>query len=130
MARLTNEKDSADAYRAYKGRGRSKRYVDEVCRLIELTAGHKVLPADRRGAIMVSIDLAILGSDPETYARYAANIRREYKEVPEERYRVGRAAVMRRFLDAPRIYPNDRAHDLWEAKARENIARELETLTA
>ena len=40
----------------------------EVARLIRLTAGHAVEPGDRLGALLVSIDLSILGVPAVEYA--------------------------------------------------------------
>jgi predicted metal-dependent HD superfamily phosphohydrolase len=36
----------------------------EVGRLVRLTKTHEVAPDDRRGAVLISIDLSILGADP------------------------------------------------------------------
>jgi predicted metal-dependent HD superfamily phosphohydrolase len=101
---------------------------DEVGRLIRLTRTHKVEPADRLGAIMISIDLGILGADAATYASYAAAIRREYSHVPDDAYRAGRAAVLESFAARPAIYPDASFAARLEAQARVNIARELKSL--
>ena len=102
---------------------------DEVARLILLTKGHTLPPDDRLGAILVSIDLSILGAEPAAYERYARQVREEYAHVPDSLWRQGRGGVLRRFLDAPMIYaePNFRAR--LEAPARANLARELAGLT-
>jgi predicted metal-dependent HD superfamily phosphohydrolase len=50
----------------------------EVGRLIRLTKTHQVEPADKLGAILISIDLSILAAEPSRYDDYAAAIRREY----------------------------------------------------
>jgi hypothetical protein len=47
----------------------------EVGRLIRLTKTHAVQPDDRLGAILISIDLSILGAEPARYDAYAAAIR-------------------------------------------------------
>jgi len=44
----------------------------EVARLIRLTKSHQVEPGDRLGAILISIDLSILGAEPARYDAYAA----------------------------------------------------------
>ena len=48
---------------------------EEVGRLIRLTKTHDVQPDDRLGAILISIDLSILGAEPARYDAYAAMIR-------------------------------------------------------
>jgi len=64
----------------------------EVGRLIRLTKTHDVWLDDRLGAILISIDLSILGAEPARYDAYAAAIRQEFIHVPEADYRAGRAA--------------------------------------
>ena len=100
----------------------------EVARLILLTKGHCVDEGDRLGSILVSIDLSILGADPERYDRYAAAIREEYSHVPDEAYRAGRAAVLRHFLEAETIFPDAEFRERLEARARSNLERELRAL--
>ncbi len=98
-------------------------------RLILLTAGHSVREGDRLGARLVSIDLSILGADPARYDAYADAIRFEYGHVPEPLYRTGRAAVMGRFLESPRLYADPVWEARYEVRARANIAREIAMLT-
>ncbi len=98
---------------------------DEVARLVLLTKSHQVDEGDRLGAIMISIDLSILGAAPDVYAGYAAAIRREYQHVPINDYRTGRAAVLRKFLQRPTIFPFAPIRDRLEATARHNIDGEI-----
>lgn len=92
--------------------------VEEVMRLIRLTAGHRVDPADRLGTLLAEADLAILSSPWETYRSYVDGVRREYAHVPDELWRIGRAAVLEGLLPG-----------LSEA-ARSNVERELAELRA
>ena len=77
----------------------------EVGRLIRLTKTHDVQPDDRLGAILISIDLSILGAEPPRYDAYAAAIRQEFIHVPEDDYRAGRARVLSQFAARPVIFP-------------------------
>ena len=54
----------------------------DVGRLIRLSKTHAVQPGDRLGAILISIDLSILGAEPARYDAYAAAIRQEFIHVP------------------------------------------------
>lgn len=101
---------------------------DEVGRLIRLTRTHDVAPGDLRAALLVSIDLSILAAADITYDAYARAIRREYAHVPDEAYRAGRAAVLERFASRPVIYPDPGFAAALDAKARANLARELDEL--
>jgi predicted metal-dependent HD superfamily phosphohydrolase len=78
--------------------------------------------------VLLDADLAILGAAPERYARYAADIRKEYAWVPEADYRTGRAAVLERFLSSPRIYQSQPLFDEGEQQARANLRAELAEL--
>ncbi|MEV4067628.1 HD domain-containing protein [Nonomuraea dietziae] len=105
--------------------------VAEVARLVRLTATHDpgydpARAGDANGAVLCDADLAVLAG--EHYDAYARAVREEYRHVPDELFRAGRAQVLRRLLDAPRLYRTARAHDLWEARARANVSAELRLL--
>ena len=128
--RHDNEAESARlAVERLSTEGVGPAFIAEVQRLILLTAGHRVEDGDRLGARLVSIDLSILGAEPERYDAYAAAIRQEYAHVPEAAYRAGRAAVMVRFLESPRLYADPAWAARYEARARRNITREIAALT-
>ena len=101
----------------------------EVGRLIRLTKTHDVAADDRLGAILISIDLSILGAEPARYDAYAAAIRQEFIHVSDADYRAGRAAVLRRFAARPVIYPDAGFATEYDQRARDNLARELASLS-
>ncbi|MEY9359033.1 putative metal-dependent HD superfamily phosphohydrolase [Bradyrhizobium yuanmingense] len=101
----------------------------EVGRLIRLTKTHDVPAGDRLGAILISIDLSILGADPARYNAYAAAIRREFSHVAEGDYRAGRARVLRRFAAREVIFPDPVFAASFDRQARANLARELAQLS-
>jgi predicted metal-dependent HD superfamily phosphohydrolase len=100
----------------------------EVGRLIRLTRTHQVEPGDRLGAVLISIDLSILGAAPSRYDAYAAAIRKEFAHVPEDDYRVGRSRVLNHFAAQPVIFPDAAFARKFDRQARENLARELASL--
>jgi predicted metal-dependent HD superfamily phosphohydrolase len=100
----------------------------DVGRLIRLTRTHRVEPGDRLGAILISIDLSILGAEPSRYDAYAAAIRKEFAHVPEDDYRAGRSAVLSRFAAQPVIFPDAGFARIYDRQARDNLARELVSL--
>lgn len=129
--RSDNEDISADlAVSDLAAMGEDADTQAEVARLIRLTKGHRVPDGDRIGALLISIDLSILGAAPDRYDLYASAIREEYAHVPETLYRAGRASIMRSFLDATTLFPDPSFHARLEAQARTNIAREVATLSA
>ena len=61
---------------------------------------------------------------------YADAVRCEYAWVAEADYRLGRAAVLRRFIDRQPIYHTPALLTAWEAAARDNLRQELGRLAA
>jgi predicted metal-dependent HD superfamily phosphohydrolase len=114
--------------------------VDAVAALVRLTGTHDISelsqdgPDDdaalrRDGEVLCDADLAILGSAPERYAAYTADVRVEYAHVPDELFRSGRRAILGSFTDRARIYRTATAFAAWEQTARANLAAELAALT-
>ncbi|MGW0030204.1 HD domain-containing protein [Streptomyces sp. NPDC003314] len=129
--RSENEERSALlAEKALTEAGLTPHEVAEVARLVRLTVTHDPDDGDLNGETLCDADLAILASDPDTYARYAAAVREEYGFVPEDTFREGRAAVLRHLLDLPRLFRTPYGAAVWEEKARENVERELKELRA
>lgn len=127
--RADNEERSADlAKRELIQCGVSKEVVEEVARLIILTKGHRVSDGDRLGALAVSIDLAILGSDPRRYREYVEDVRREYAHVPDDQWRIGRAEVLKSLIGHGPIFPAEALRAELEDQARQNMADELSSL--
>jgi predicted metal-dependent HD superfamily phosphohydrolase len=125
-----NEAQSAAvATRTLTGLGLPAPLIDHVAALIRQTQTHEPTPGDPDAPLLLDADLAVLGAAPAEYAAYAAAIRQEYAWVPEEQYRAGRAAVLRRFLQRPRLYHTSRLFKALEVPARRNLAAELDTLT-
>jgi predicted metal-dependent HD superfamily phosphohydrolase len=98
--------------------------IDRVAALILGTAGHEADPDDVVEAILSDADLAILGSDPATYAGYAAAVRQEFASVSDEGWRTGRTAVLRSLAGRPQLFVTAGGHRRWDAAARANLARE------
>ncbi len=124
-----NEEQSAVlAERLLTEAGAPSDTVAEVARLVRLTASHEVPPGDRNAAVLCDADLAILAAGPERYAAYAAAVREEYAEVPDDVFRRGRATVLRNLLELPSLYGTASGRDLWETAARQNLETELTLL--
>lgn len=114
---------AADAARAL---GWPHHRVADVERLVMATAGHEPTAADE--AVLVDADLAILGAEPKDYAAYVQGVRGEYAHVNAEQWRVGRAAVLRRFLEAPVLFHTPVMQRERTSRARANLAAELASL--
>lgn len=104
--------------------------VDEVARLVRLTATHRPDPTDERGAVLCDADLAILAAPEERYADYVAGVRRDFAHVDDADFARGRAAMLRDLLSAPHLFGTDLARRHWEPAAWRNVEAELARLTS
>ena len=104
--------------------------VDEVARLVRLTATHAVAPGDRNGAVLCDADLAVLASDPLRYESYVEGVRREYAHLDDQTFARGRSDVLHRLLDRPQLFTTSYGGREWEQRARANVAAELRGLLA
>lgn len=102
--------------------------VEQVRRLVLLTATHDPAPLDVPGALLSDADLAVLAAERSRYEAYAADVRNEYAHVPDDAFRDGRSAVLRTLLQRPALYATQAGRTQWEAAARANVARELSRL--
>ncbi len=127
--RQDNEVQSADeAVRRLSPLGTGEERLDRIRRMILATAAHEPSGEDADTALILDLDLAILGAEPDAYDAYARAIRQEYGFVEEEAYRTGRVQVLQKFLDRSRIYATPAMSARFEARARQNLAREIEAL--
>jgi predicted metal-dependent HD superfamily phosphohydrolase len=132
----TNEARSADeAAAACRTLGWSDERVELVRSLVLATAGHEPdsgpaasAAAVAARAVLLDADLAVLGSDPADYATYVRQVRHEFAHVDDATWRLGRARVLRSFLDRPAIYATARVVGEREARARANLLAELSSL--
>lgn len=126
--RSDNEQASAAwASEVVRGAGAAPDTARRIERLI-LATRHDLPPATPAEALLVDIDLAILGSVPARYDEYERQIRDEYASVPAADFAAGRGAVLERFLSRPFIYSTAPFRARFEARARANLSRALEAL--
>jgi predicted metal-dependent HD superfamily phosphohydrolase len=106
--------------------------VDRAVVAVLATIDHRVPPAPdcADGALLLDIDLAILGASAAGFARYDAAIAAEYSHVAVDAYRSGRAAVLKRFLERDRLFVTPWGRERWEEPARANLARAIAALSA
>ena len=125
-----NEQRSADWARdSVLAAGCEPQVAERVHALVMATRSHEVVGDDPDARLLLDIDLAILGAAPARFDEYERQVRLEYAHVDDEAWRTGRARVLRKFLEKPRIYATDAYRDALEARARENIGRSLGALS-
>jgi len=120
--RRDNEALSADlAAQALRSAGADEGLVERIRWLIMATEGHDD-GGDGDCAILLDVDLAILGAAPQRFLEYERQIRAEYAHVPDDAYRAGRGRVLAGFLARPRIYKTAPFREQYEQQARRNLA--------
>jgi predicted metal-dependent HD superfamily phosphohydrolase len=110
---------------------RSSGVAHERCeRVRELVLATRHTPGALSGdaALLVDIDLSILGRAPEEYAAFENAIREEYGWVPGPIFRAKRAAILQSFLDRPAIYGTPHFAARFEQAARVNLRWAIERL--
>ncbi|RAZ89882.1 hypothetical protein DPM33_17070 [Mesorhizobium hawassense] len=128
-----NEAKSAElAEKKLVGRANPLRLA-RIAAMINATAMHQ-LPSFRDenalndAALLLDMDLAILGAEPAVFDAYEKAVRLEYGWVEEPMWRAGRSAVLKSFLARPDIFYTAEFRRRFEPKARQNIERSLAAL--
>ena len=104
--------------------------VGDVARLVRESATHEMTTTDPAASAFHDADLWILSAPTERFDAYCHQVRIEYGLVPDADYARGRTRVLTPFVERERLYLTDHAHDHWSARARVNLAREIDRLAA
>ena len=127
--RSDNEAQSAaHAVQIFHPLGVSGAMLSKVSDLILATKSHQTAVNDSDYFVLLDADLAILGAGPKQYQAYAQAIRREYSFVPDAAYRVGRTAVLQRFLARSPFYFTKWMRQNREDAVIRNLTWEIERL--
>lgn len=73
-------------------------------------------------------DMAILGSDPDLYAKYIEGIRLEYSRFSDSQYRTGRLNFLNSLMSQTTIFITVYFKSRFESQARLNIQKEIHLL--
>jgi predicted metal-dependent HD superfamily phosphohydrolase len=130
--RSDNEAKSAELARRALEHCATAEELDAIDRMIRATSNHfaHAGTTDRDLAVMLDIDLGILGAARDDYAQYARAIHDEYvpSATSDARFRIGRLEFLQRTLTSPRLFVTREATERWDARSRANIAWEIEQL--
>ena len=99
-----------------------------VSQLVMATKSHQTA-ANPDTALMVDVDLSILGQSEQRFAEYETQIREEYRSVPKLVFNFKRAQILKRFLARPRIYATDFFATQYEEQARRNLENSIRRLS-
>ena len=126
--RNDNELRSAEwATRFLLANGADAQVATRVRDLVLATA-HVAGTSGGDAALVVDVDLSILGQPPDIYDGFERNVRREYWWVPSRRFVTARCAILGSFLERSSIYHLPHFRDRYEAQARSNLERALRAL--
>ena len=120
-----NEEQSAKlAQKEIRKVGLSATLGKQVSDLILLTK-HTVTPTDQLAALLVDLDLMILGKTQREFDAYETGIRKEYDWVSQADFCAGRSKILQSFLNRPSIYSTKYFWDKYENTARKNLERSI-----
>lgn len=109
--------------------GVAREVITQIQQLILYTQ-HNAQPPSGDPALLVDIDLAILGAPRARFEAYEQQIREEYVWVPWPTFCEKRAAILQQFLDRPQIYQTSYFYTQWEAAARHQLQQSLQRLNS
>jgi predicted metal-dependent HD superfamily phosphohydrolase len=122
------ERSAAWARRALEIRSVPAEAVRRIETMILATKTHPVSDGDT--ALMLDIDLGILGAPPARFDAYDKAIGLEYAWVEPSLYRQARSSVLAGILQRPFIFQTAAFRRRFETTARANLARALQALDA
>lgn len=100
-------------------------YIKKV--ILATDYSHNISNSSMDEMLIQDLDLAILGSNPVDYKRYAKLIRQQYSNIPDDIFNNARKRILQSFLNKENIYNIDYFKTKYEVQARMNISNELET---
>jgi len=122
-----NEEQSAAMARNCLETGGPSRLAATVSDLVMATKSHST-EAGPDAALMVDVDLSILGQGEQRFVEYESQIREEYRSVPKLIFNFKRAEILERFLARSRIYATDFFAAKYEQQARRNLEDSIRQL--
>lgn len=130
-ARTDNEAQSASyAASRLKDMGFDAVDITRVEDLIEMTASHNAPAGDFDAALMLDMDMAVLGAEPNQYQKYAQAVAAEYsKTYSAGDYARGRLSMfIEPSLEKENLFLTDKFRQRYQEQARRNLRAEIVTL--
>jgi predicted metal-dependent HD superfamily phosphohydrolase len=123
-----NEARSAKLAAEIMGRGGAESASIERVNAAIMATRHQGRAPNGDAALVVDIDLSILGQPESVYQEFERNVRREYWWVSRRRYVAGRCAILESFLKRTSIYRYPEFQRRYEAAARLNLTSAIARL--
>jgi len=121
------EQSAALAHRCLAEAGAPADLAETVGRLVMATKSHET-GTDPDAAVMIDVDLCILGQVEPRFLQYETQIRQEYSWVPGFIFKSKRAEILAQFLARDRIFQTDWFHGKYENQARRNLELSIRQL--
>ncbi len=123
-ARQNEERSTVTVIRRMHEWGCFERDIyDTMSAVLATTHDHTPQTPDNR--LMVDIDLAGLGVPWPVFLINNQNVREEYAEVSEEKFREGNGKLLQHFLERTPLYYTPEIEAAFGAQAKENLSRWL-----
>ena len=119
-----NEEQSAALARNCLESAGRRDLSETVAALVMATKLHNT-EAGSDAALMVDVDLSILGQGEKRFDEYEAGIRAEYLWVPQDIFNAKRAEILQRFLKRERIFSTEHFFAKYERQARKNLENSI-----
>ena len=124
-----NEQASAEWAREFlQEQNANDNLIDNVYKHIMATL-HNGVCDDSDSALVVDIDLAILGVSADVYEKFEQNVRKEYRLIPGFIYKKKRKEILQSFLDRKNIYHHEFFANKYENQARTNLQKAIDNLS-
>lgn len=106
--------------------------VDHVTRIIRATKDHVVDPSqDILAALVIDIDMAILGRDEARYKDYTAQVRQEFSAFPDDVfYQARRDHFLLPQMQKQRVFLTPEMEEAYGVPAKRNMHYELQAIEA
>lgn len=125
-ARDNEARSAALARTRLEALGLSLEARERIATHVLSTRDHDATSGD--AALVVDLDLTILGASPSAFHAFEEAIRREYAHVPGPLFRFGRRRLLKGFLERSPLYRVPELAAELEAPAWANLARRIDEL--
>ncbi len=119
--RSDNELRSAELAAEIMGSGGAASAAIERVKASIMATRHQEEAPNEDAALVVDVDLSILGQPDDVYEEFERNVRREYWWVPRRKFVAGRCAILESFLKRQAIYQHAEFKKRYEEPARRNL---------
>lgn len=123
-----NESQSAEWARSALLQFRADPQSARRVHALVMATNHQIEPQTSDEALLLDVDLAILGAPPEQFDAYEKQVREELASIPDDAFRIGRRRILTMFFDRDPIYRTTGFRQRFERQAKLNLGQSLAAL--